>query len=389
MHLVFVTSLVPDGSPTTGYEIANAAILDALRRAVDKVTVLGFAWPGKAPADKGSCVVLGEVDVRTDTAGPIQKLRWLGSALCKRQPFASVKLTCVSEAEISRALAAIAPYDAYVLNGIHMPAAFPGLFHDKPTIHVAHNVEHQTAAENAEAAQDMVQRLMYRREARLLETVERRVCADASFVFALSDLDREVLGLSPDRSATLPLVTKGSPGSPDRNRRKIHDAVLLGTWTWQPNRLGLEWFLDKVVPELPRGFRVAVAGRTPQDIVAAHPGVHFAGAVPDATAFLMGGAVVPLVSVAGTGVQLKTIETFELGLPAVATTRSLRGVGYLPANCRVADEPKAFAEALVELAALACDADGRDFHAEQRRLLDERIRRGLSAIAAIPVDAAA
>ena len=33
MHLVFVTSIVPDGSPSTGYEIANAAIVNALRRA--------------------------------------------------------------------------------------------------------------------------------------------------------------------------------------------------------------------------------------------------------------------------------------------------------------------------------------------------------------------
>ena len=42
MHLVFATSIVPDGAPATGYEIANAAIIDALRRAGVRVTVLGL-----------------------------------------------------------------------------------------------------------------------------------------------------------------------------------------------------------------------------------------------------------------------------------------------------------------------------------------------------------
>ncbi|MBN9550641.1 MAG: glycosyl transferase, partial [Alphaproteobacteria bacterium] len=49
MHLLFATSIVPDGALASGYEIANAAIIDALRRAGVRVTVIGFIWPGKAP----------------------------------------------------------------------------------------------------------------------------------------------------------------------------------------------------------------------------------------------------------------------------------------------------------------------------------------------------
>ena len=75
MHLVFATSIVPDGAPATGYEIANAAIIDALRRAGVRVTVFGFTWPGKVPADPENTVVLGSVDVRTDSASPLQKTR--------------------------------------------------------------------------------------------------------------------------------------------------------------------------------------------------------------------------------------------------------------------------------------------------------------------------
>ena len=50
MHLLFATSIVPDGSLGSGYEIANEAILDALRRAGARVTVIGYAWPGHKPS---------------------------------------------------------------------------------------------------------------------------------------------------------------------------------------------------------------------------------------------------------------------------------------------------------------------------------------------------
>ena len=59
MHLLFVTSLVPDGHATSGYEIANQAIIDGLRRIGVKVTVIGFTWPGKTASDPENTIVLG------------------------------------------------------------------------------------------------------------------------------------------------------------------------------------------------------------------------------------------------------------------------------------------------------------------------------------------
>ena len=93
----------------------------------------------------------------------------------------------------------------------------------------------------------------------------------------------------------------------------------------------------------------------------------------------------PLVSRAGTGVQLKTIETFELGLPSVATTSSLRGIDFVPTNCHHTDDPRAFADALQRMArGGAQDVDGRTFFANQRIALDKRIRFGLSRAGLAP-----
>jgi len=380
MHLLFATSIVPDGALSSGYEIANAAIIDALRRVGARVTVLGYAWPGKPPSDPENTIVLGEIDVRTEGASSLRKVGWLMRAMAGGMTFASAKLTEASQAAVRSAIDRAGPFDGYILNGAQMAGAYRTIFADKPRLFVAHNVEHQSAAENAAAAHSMFQKMLFRRESRLLRELETTLCDEASFVYALAEEDRRALGVaSDDRSTALPLVTTDREPAPPSPRKIDYDAALIGTWSWQPNRIGLDWFLEKVTPHLAPDFRIRIAGHAPPELKADHPGVAFVGRVPDAEAFVRGAAVIPLVSRAGTGVQLKTIQTFELGLPSVATSSSLRGIGHLPPNCIEADDPAAFAHALTRAAAERMpDGDGRAFYRNQRAELDRRVRLGLT-----------
>jgi hypothetical protein len=382
MHLVFATSIVPAGEPRTGYEIANAAIIGALRRAGVRVTVIGYIWPGQTPTDPEQTVVLGEIDVRTDTASALRKVGWLLQAVPQGLTFASVKLRASGPDAVRQALRKIEPYDGYVVNAVQMAGAFEMLFHDRPSIFVAHNVEYRSAEENAAAATSALQRLLYSREARLLRQFESRLCQRSDFIWTLAEEDRVMLGIDkPSLSAALPMVVAQSEPAAPRPRQPQFDAALIGTWTWQPNRIGLDWFLNDVVPHLPEDFSVHIAGNAGGQIDCPHPGVKFVGFVPDATEFLRQSRVIPLISRAGTGVQLKTIETFELGLPAVATSSSLRGIAERPSNCVVADDPRAFAEALVRAAKTAMpDLDGRGFYCAQRAKLDLLVAEGVERL---------
>ncbi|CCV08599.1 Mannosyl transferase [Mesorhizobium metallidurans STM 2683] len=381
MHLLFATSIVPDGALASGYEIANAAIIAALRRAGARVTVIGFTWPGKPASDPQNTIVLGAVDVRTESASSLQKLAWVARAVLSGLTFASAKLRIVSDSEVRAAIERAGSFDGYILNSVQFAGAFERLFDDRPSIFIAHNVEHRSAEQNAAAAGGLFQRLLFRREARLLEAVEERLCRRARFVFTLAEEDRPALGVaSGDRSAVLPLVTCNEAPKQTSQRRIDCDAALIGTWTWQPNRIGLDWFLEKVVPHLKPDFRVRIAGGVPSAVISTHPGVEFVGRVPDAQAFVRGAAVIPLISTAGSGVQLKTIETFELGLPSVATSHSLRGIDHRPDNCVVTDDPLAFAAALEAAAADVRDVDGSAFHRRQVKALDAAIRLGLEKL---------
>ena len=144
--------------------------------------------------------------------------------------------------------------------------------------------------------------------------------------------------------------------------------------------------MEGLAAKLPPQTTIAIAGDLAdpptQDL---HPGISFLGRVPDAAAFVRSCAVLSLPSTAGTGVQLKAIETFETGLPSVATTRAVRGISQVPPNCAVTDEPAEFAEALVDrLQAVArgeaAHMDGRLFHARQKKHLLEAVKRGVNAI---------
>ncbi|WP_019444203.1 glycosyltransferase family 4 protein [Brucella abortus] len=382
-RLLFVTSLVPHAIAATGYEVANAAVIDGLRRAGADVTVLGFTWPGHRAAEDPDTIVLGEVEVRTENAGLKRKVCWVLKSFLTGLTVSSAKLRVIPEQKLRETIRQLGEFDAYVLNGVTLAGAFVDVFKDKPCLFVAHNVEHRSAEENAQNAGD-IQKFLFQREAGILKGLETRLCQQASFVFTFAQDDGPALGLDQDHFATLPLVTPGGMQIA-QDRPVEYDLALIGTWTWHPNRIGLEWFLHEVKPLLPQDISIAIAGSTPADLIEAWPGVNFVGKVPDATAFVEAGALIPLISRAGTGVQLKTIETFELGMPSVATSHSVRGISQVPANCTIANNPSDFAAAVIkQLEKIRTGdrqkLDGKIFTRSQIKGMDQAIARGLAAL---------
>lgn len=134
LRLVFVTSLVPHEDASTGYEVANAAVINGLRRAGAHVTVIGFTWPGRKAAADADVVVLGEVEVRTEGASATQKIGWVIKSFLTGLTVSSAKLRVIPPMKLHEAIAACGDFDAYVLNGVALPGAFEAVFHDKPSL---------------------------------------------------------------------------------------------------------------------------------------------------------------------------------------------------------------------------------------------------------------
>jgi glycosyltransferase involved in cell wall biosynthesis len=386
LRLAFLTALVPVARPDTGFEIANAAILDALRGAGHEVTAFGFLRPGEEPADPDRSRIIARTEIENAVASPGLRLRWIAAALRLRLPVACAKLRLAGAGRLVETVRAEGPFDAIVLNSVMLPGAFPDLLRLAPCLLVEHNIEYVSAGQSANHARNPVLKRLYRREARLLEQIERRLWRDCRFVWTLAEEDRAALGPAlAARSAALPLlpVAAAPETAAVAEPEPAHDVGLIGTWTWTPNFIGLDWFLREVCPLLPPDVTVAVAGRLPPGVTAP-PGVRFLGRVPAADAFLRSCRIVALTSRAGTGVQLKTVEALALGLPAVATPLSCRGFSDMPANVTQAEDPRAFADELVaRLAAIRAGdrqrLNGAAFLDRQRQALAEGLERGLAA----------
>lgn len=389
MRLAFLTSLIPAARPDTGFEIANAAILLALREAGHEVTAIGFLRPGEVPAAPEQAVVVAQADIENAAVPLAQKLHWLAAAARSGLPVACAKLRLVGAGRLVESVVAQGPFDALVLNSVLLPGAFPELLRIAPCILVEHNIEYVSAGQNAVHVRNPVLRRLYSREARLLERLERKLWDEARFIWTLAEEDRQALGPAYQvKSCALPLVSGDPAGAApeDHDEAPSFDVGLIGTWTWGPNLIGLEWFLREVCPLLPAGIRVAVAGRVPSEL-RMPPNVTLVGRVPSAADFLRSCRLVALSSRAGTGVQLKTIEAMQLGLPAVATVLSCRGFAALPANFTLADTAADFARVVTERVASirAGDRqriDGAAFIAGQRAALADGLARGLAATVA-------
>ncbi len=351
MRLAFLTSLIPVARPDTGFEIANAAILDGLRAAGHDVTAIGFLRPGEVAADPDLAIVLDHVAIENAAVSGQTKLRWLSTAMLRGLPVACAKLWLAGRGRLVETVRKHGPFDAIVLNSVMLPGAFPELLDIAPCVLVEHNVEYVSAQQSADHADSTLMRWLYRREARTLHKVEHEACAKATYVWVLAEEDRQTLGaLIAHKSATLPLVSgpdkTDAAAAPDIAPQ--YDVGLIGTWTWAPNFIGLDWFLKEVAPHLRADIRVAVAGRLPEGVTAP-ANVALLGRVPNSQAFLASCRTLALTSRAGTGVQLKTIEAFQIGKPAVATPLSLRGFTELPGNVRRAGEAAEFAQAVATL----------------------------------------
>jgi GT2 family glycosyltransferase/glycosyltransferase involved in cell wall biosynthesis len=193
------------------------------------------------------------------------------------------------------------------------------------------------------------------------ETVdlERHIASDADAIVAISDEEAatfiEIEGHAAVRCRSA-LSWSALPGPASFQERR--DVLMVAGWlsgAASPNADGLRWFVRTVFPivrsRLP-WVRVLVTGADPPRSVRSlgGPNVVFLGHVPDLEAAYASARVVIAPIRFGAGVKLKTTAALEHGVPVVST--SVGAEGLAPAAhvaTRVEDDPRRFAEAVVQL----------------------------------------
>lgn len=339
MRVLFATTLHP-GARSSGGEHVSAAFIDGLRASGHGVEVLGYRRRGAlAPPRAAEDLDVGPRAIETRQAGA-WPVWWMARALMRGMPYSAAKYDgrgyrlAFADA-VARLGDGLVVIDHAQLSWLleHLPVG-------PRVVLLAHNVEHRLYAEQARGPGFGAR--INGREARCVLDRERALCARADAVWALTAADRDRLTAlgAHARAFTVPPAT----AAPDTGPPSC-DLALLGTWTWAANGAGLTWWADEVLPLLPPGLQIRVGGAGAAGL-AGVPGLEVVERVDDAAAFLRAARTVVVPSVAGAGLQIKTLDAIASGRAVVATPVALRGIDAPPASVRVAGEAGAFADAV-------------------------------------------
>ncbi len=215
----------------------------------------------------------------------------------------------------------------------------------------------------------------YRLEAQQMRALEARGAAAATRVLFVSEDEAVVFRPVAPTEVAVCHVRNGvdtaffQPMSPAPSEPQL---VFVGALDYLPNAVAARCLIEQILPRvrahIPKVGFTAVGHRPPPHLLrlAAGESVRIAGSVPDVRPYLAAAQVFVAPMRFGRGVKNKVLEAMAMGVPVVASSIAMQGLAVSDGvYARIADEPEAFAAAVVELLG---DVEQR------RRLADNALR---------------
>ncbi len=228
---------------------------------------------------------------------------WLIRAYLSGAPYITTKFRSRKLVRAVRRLAERNHYDCTILDHSQLGWMLQYPFLPRPVLFSAHNFESGLYADQAadRVRNGVLKRRILARDARLVRSLETKLVSECRQTWVLTAAERDAFGaLVPDASGRihvfdLPgkrLQTGSGPGKADI------DVGILGSWLWEVNRRGLDWFMESVVPLLPTSMRIHIAGRGAESVPNRHSNVVYEGFVDSSAEFLRRCKVIVVPTVA-------------------------------------------------------------------------------------------
>jgi len=249
-------------------------------------------------------------------------------------------------------------YDVLHLDMLHL-GEYASIAGETPVVLVEHNVEAVIIERRIETTKNPLARAYLKYQHGKLAKYEKRICESVDEVVTVSDLDSEQLRkLAPAGSYTaVPNGVDSNYFSSTGGAKRPGALVYVGGLNWFPNLDAIRYFTAEILPLIAQqvpGVSLTVVGKLPNDAIAAEfkhlPNVKLTGTVDDVRPYIDAASayVVPLRI--GGGTRLKILDALSMSSALVSTSVGCEGLNVTPGeHLRVADDPRAFADAVVNV----------------------------------------
>jgi len=186
----------------------------------------------------------------------------------------------------------------------------------------------------------------------VIEQEETHAIKDADIVWVVSENEKKMIKRLNNRIKIVPTIHELEKDINSYNERE--GIVFLGGYRHQPNVDAVEYFMSNIFPLVLRerpNMKFIIAGSNPPKSFDEYKSgnVKVVGYIKDHRKLLSKSRVGIAPLRYGAGVKGKILESFATGLPVVTTPIGAEGIGYQNMGTLVTDDPKAFAEAVIEL----------------------------------------
>jgi glycosyltransferase involved in cell wall biosynthesis len=229
-----------------------------------------------------------------------------------------------------------------------------------PTILFQHNVEAMIWKRHYEIQTNPIKKAYLYSQWHKMRRFEKEMCRDFDCVIGVSAEDREHIKREYGAQSVFDVPT-GVDSDTFQTRGAVqpsaHSIVFTGSMDWLPNEDAIKYFMREIMPLIKKKVPdvcLTVVGRNPPpalvDLSKEDTSLIVTGRVEDVRPYIESSAayIVPLRI--GSGTRLKIFEAMAMGKPVVSTTVGAEGLPVTNGiELLVADEPAAFADAVISL----------------------------------------
>jgi polysaccharide biosynthesis protein PslH len=345
MSILFLTTILPR-KKRMGSEVASQCFIDALTQNGYKVSVVGYMRKDDVFELNPQEILIDKRYIETKKA-KLNSIIWLILSFLRGMPYSSGKYYSSTYIKTVKQLLSTNRYDAIIIDHAQLGWLQKFIPDKDKLIFVAHNIENQIYIDCYQNARNWISKLIYKREANLIKTMEDKLASAVQQVWSLTEHDAKyffkIEGVK--KIKVLPL-SPGLEQSQSKPVTKQFDIGLIGSWFWKPNEEGLRWFLENVYPHLDSQLSIHIAGRGADWIADKYHNIKYRGIVPDAQEFMAQARVVAIPTLSGGGIQIKTLDAIASGSFIVATGVAIRGIYQPPSTVKISDNPEQFAKLL-------------------------------------------